>query len=730
MAYVRVQMPVGRGSLRRRGRLIALAASVLVLAPNLQLRAAPSWCPKGVEFMPAVGRACAMPNGLLQLEIDRGTQRYTHGADVLPAESGLETSNATPSDPTCVTDNGYRILVTYAHPAGQGDYGARAPQIRDLVRSANGRLDQEVGEFGGSGSYRVACEAGGQITVENQALSTGSVSDFSSVVSALTSLGGAYDNPKVKHWVWYEGRTSWTGVSGTGHIYDDDDLQLENKNNGNASSVSTYAIQWGMCCNSSSGAFSVGTWMHELGHNLGAVQGGGTGIVASPHSTSGGHCNDGLDIMCYADGSSNSSYSGSVCTDRAHFDCNHDDYFNPAPTAGSYLASHWNVASCFNRYMAFSYCGGGGSVTPATLRFADASISVDEAAGAATLVVRRDGSTSAAASATVSVASGSASAGTDLANTRTIVSVPAGQSSASVQIPIVDDTLDEPNETFTATLSQPAGATLATPTTATVTIVDNDETPAPPPPGGSSVTFLMQGMAVTENVGTLSVPVTRSGSTTGGLSVMVSRTGTSDPAEGVVPSGVIFPSGQSSATIPVTITDDAAAEGDETIVLSLTPTDATTSVGAIGSMTITVAASDIQPDATISASDGSVRGAGVLNATGDGQTVGANSRYGRGPVVRTVTIRHDGPQPVEILLRRSRKPPGTVTTVLLSGVEIVGTRAITIDPGQAITLQVLMRFSRVLPNNAVRSVSVTAKRNSDGLRLDVVRAQLRHRRRA
>jgi hypothetical protein len=96
--------------------------------------------------------------------------------------------------------------------------------------------------------------------------------------------------------------------------------------------------------------FYPGFWpegmLHELTHTLGAVN------PSAPHSTSYGHCTDGLDVMCYADGGTSAApYSSSVCPALAGsqagmtqtYDCGHDDYFDPSPTAGSYLATHWNV---------------------------------------------------------------------------------------------------------------------------------------------------------------------------------------------------------------------------------------------------------------------------------------------------------------------------------------------------------------------------------------------------
>ncbi len=109
--------------------------------------------------------------------------------------------------------------------------------------------------------------------------------------------------------------------------------------------------------------------LHEMTHNLGAVQWG------APHSTEPpgqtlpqyGHCWQGADIMCYVEDGGAAHVMVQDCGPLPSaipqsYDCNRDDYFNPAPAPGSYLATHWNtydsafLASCGEIALA---CGGG-----------------------------------------------------------------------------------------------------------------------------------------------------------------------------------------------------------------------------------------------------------------------------------------------------------------------------------------------------------------------------------
>ncbi len=100
---------------------------------------------------------------------------------------------------------------------------------------------------------------------------------------------------------------------------------------------------------------SAGYWpegfLHEMSHNMGAVQWSAPHTSSShPRSSAYSHCWDGYDVMCYADGPSmGHAYETSHCAQSVGaaiprlLDCGRDDYFHPAPAAGSYLDTHWNM---------------------------------------------------------------------------------------------------------------------------------------------------------------------------------------------------------------------------------------------------------------------------------------------------------------------------------------------------------------------------------------------------
>jgi hypothetical protein len=125
----------------------------------------------------------------------------------------------------------------------------------------------------------------------------------------------------------------------------------------------------------------------------------------------------------------------------------------------------------------------------ATVQLSSAALDVPEKAGFATVTATRVGDTSRAATVLYSTAdtaglqnctlvNGKASERCDYATAFGRLEFAIGETTATIVIPVVDDVLVEGNETFTLTLSGPAGATLGTTNTATITIVDNDATPA------------------------------------------------------------------------------------------------------------------------------------------------------------------------------------------------------------------------------------------------------------
>ena len=76
---------------------------------------------------------------------------------------------------------------------------------------------------------------------------------------------------------------------------------------------------------------------------------------------------------------------------------------------------------------------------------------------------------------TASIESGDTAQAEDLRSTTGTVTVTASQTTATFTVPTTDDTTDEPDETFTLTLSSPSNATLAADPTATGTITNDDQ---------------------------------------------------------------------------------------------------------------------------------------------------------------------------------------------------------------------------------------------------------------
>lgn len=170
------------------------------------------------------------------------------------------------------------------------------------------------------------------------------------------------------------------------------------------------------------------------------------------------------------------------------------------------------------------------------------------------------------------------------------VVIPAGTSSASIVINVIDDGRDENDETVVITMGNPTNAARGAPNVHTATIIDND-----PPP---TVTFNSSAQTGDEDVGVIKIGVVLSAVSSKDITVPFTVGGTASLGPGLdytlVPAtfSVSMPAGTTYATIDVVVNDDdIVAEGDETAILTLgTPVNAT--LGNITVHTVTIVEND------------------------------------------------------------------------------------------------------------------------------------------
>ncbi len=207
-----------------------------------------------------------------------------------------------------------------------------------------------------------------------------------------------------------------------------------------------------------------------------------------------------------------------------------------------------------------------------TLAFANVTVIEGDAGAAnATFTVTLSAASGKTVTVDYATADGTATSPADYTPTSGTLTFTPGQTSKTIDVPIVGDLLNEASETYTLTLSNPVNATVPT-ATRTGTITDNDPLPS----------IVINDVSVAEgNVGTTNATFTLTLSAPSGRAVTVRATsanGTAtQPADYTSTNLIVtFPAGTTTQTFSVPVVGDVLDEADDTFFVNLTaPTNST-----------------------------------------------------------------------------------------------------------------------------------------------------------
>ena len=155
--------------------------------------------------------------------------------------------------------------------------------------------------------------------------------------------------------------------------------------------------------------------------------------------------------------------------------------------------------------------------------------------------------------------SGTATEGVDFVRTAALLIFASGETTKTITVPILGDTIAEGNETFKVQLSTPINATLnPSASSATGTILD-DETAA--------LTLSVTPTTFSEAAGATAATgtVSRNTATTAALTVNLTSSNTDKVT---VPASVEIPAGQTSVQFALTAVDNTIVDGSKTVTIT------------------------------------------------------------------------------------------------------------------------------------------------------------------
>ena len=204
---------------------------------------------------------------------------------------------------------------------------------------------------------------------------------------------------------------------------------------------------------------------------------------------------------------------------------------------------------------------------------------VVEDAGHATFTVKLSEASKLAATLRYSTSDGTAEAGADYLMTGGALTFEPGVTKRTINVPVLEDELDEEDETFTFSLEDPVGAVLAD-GAATGTIVDNDDPPR----------LSISDATAAESAGSMAFTVRLDAASGKVVSVEYATSdGTAEADTDYEESAgtVTFKPGEVTQTVSVAVLEDAVDEDDETLEVVLSdPVNASVIDGtAIGTIT-------------------------------------------------------------------------------------------------------------------------------------------------
>jgi hypothetical protein len=218
--------------------------------------------------------------------------------------------DAAPPPPIYCVDTGPRVVLVVGTPPDRESRFARPMRKAKRLRNETEDLFSRLSGYG----IRWAC--GGPRRIPLTPISETEDGRYSREDAETDQARADLDGEDINLVLLYDGDPRDTHGS-VSRIDNDSTPGLSNPNN--VGPRTSLVVEW-----------TRKVVLHELAHSWGAVQ------HDAPHEDDHRHCTDGRDVLCW--------WAPGPCR-TITFDCRRDDYFNPDPEPGSYLDTHFNIAT-------------------------------------------------------------------------------------------------------------------------------------------------------------------------------------------------------------------------------------------------------------------------------------------------------------------------------------------------------------------------------------------------